>query len=1039
MRKFILLFVSLTVMSTQMMWAQSFRISGKVTAAEDHEPLIGASILQQGTTNGVITDIDGNYSLEIEGAQATLQFSYIGMKAVTKTVNTSSGVLNIALQSDTQLVDEVVVVAYGVRKKGTIAGSVSVVKGDIIENTPTASFDQALQGKSSGLTVLQNSGEPSSPATFQIRGTNSINAGTTPLFIMDGVAISADDFSSINPNDIESMTVLKGASAAALYGSRAANGAIMITTKKGKNDEKMKIDFTSNTTFSMPGVLPDFQNRYGQGWGFANSSLENGSWGPKLDGIDRVWGNVVDGEQLYKPYSAQKNNLKDFYETGVITDNSLAISGGKGKATYYMSYSNVVDNGILPGNSDRYRRNAISLKGSYEGKWLTSSANINYINRNTSTASSGQGYSVFNNLIQIPRDFSIVDMKDYTNKFYSPDNWYTPYGVINPYFNLNEDGNKYYEDRIFGNLELNGKILDCLTITWRIGGDLTNYRSKNWRAVMIPNGANTTDQKETGYVGERTGQSRELNSDLFANFNKQLSDDFHLSVLLGQNFNERYRKILNISVQGLDLPGFYNISNSATPPTKSSGSSLRRLMGIYGQIDLGFKNYLYLNVGARNDWSSTLPKDNNSFFYPTVGLSFVFTDAFESLKSFMSYGKVRASYGQTGNDVDPYMINGYYSEGKVTNPFGDGLKYPFGGVNAYSYGNIIGNPNLKSEMTKEYEVGLDLRFFQNRLGLDASFYNRETSDQIMPVDVTPSSGYTVQYMNLGSIRNRGVELTINAVPVKTKDFEWNLNFNWTLNRSKVVELGNGLEEFSIFGFADQGVSLLAIPGEPLGVFAGRGVMRDNNGNIVVDAESGLPKQSNKREIFGTSEYKYMMGVGSEFSYKDFTFGFNFDIRVGGLMYSRTKGTTFFVGNSPQTLYNDRQPFIVPGSVIEVENEDKTISYKENTTAIDHSYYDSYWNNNGGEFDRGDLIDKTYVKLKDIHLAYSFPTKWLSKANIKKIDLSVFAHNMWIWTPKSNNFVDPTVSNLGVDLQSEFGEFSASPSIKSVGFSIKASF
>ena len=243
---------------------------------------------------------------------------------------------------------------------------------------------------------------------------------------------------------------------------------------------------------------------------------------------------------------------------------------------------------------------------------------------------------------------------------------------------------------------------------------------------MIPDGANDTESIETGYVGERTGQRRELNSDVFANFNKQLSDDFHLNVLLGYNVNERYKKTLNVSVQGLDLENFYNISNSPNPAVKSSASSLRRLMGVYGQADLGFRNYLYLNVGARNDWSSTLPKDHNSFFYPTVGLSFIFTDAFEVLKNFMTYGKVRVSYGQTGNDVEPYMINGYYSEGTVSNPFGDGLKYPFAVVNAYSYGNIIGNPNLKPEMTKEYEVGLDLRFLQNRLGLDVTFYNRET-------------------------------------------------------------------------------------------------------------------------------------------------------------------------------------------------------------------------------------------------------------------------------------------------------------------------
>ena len=707
--------------------------------------------------------------------------------------------------------------------------------------------------------------------------------------------------------------------------------------------------------------------------------------------------------------------------------------------TYFMSYSNITDDGVLPTSADSYRRNSVSLKGSYKGQWVNSSAGLTYINRSTSTASSGQGYSVFNNLIQIPRDFSIVDMKDYKNKFYSIDNWYTPWGVINPYFNLNEDGNRYDEDRILGNLELSSAALfDCLTFTWRGGIDLSNYRNKSWRAVMIPNGTNPTEETETGYVGERTGQRRELNSDLYATFNKQLSDDFHLNVLFGQNFNERYTKSLDISVQGLDLPGFYDISNSPNSPIKKSKTTLRRLMGLYGQADLGFKNYLFLNVGARNDWSSTLPKQNNSFFYPTLGLSFVFTDAFESIKSVLPYGKVRIGYGQTGNDVDPYMIYGYYEPGTVTNPFGDGLIYPFNGVNAYTYGNTIGNPHLKAELSKEFEAGMDLRFLDNRIGVDLTYYNKRTTNQIMPVDISPSSGYTVQYMNLGCIRNRGIELMVNLVPVRVQDFEWHLGVNWTLNRSKVIDFGNELEEFSIYGFST-GNKLLAMPGQPLGVFVGYGTMKDSQGNIVVDSDTGIPLQSKEREIFGTSEYKYIMGINNEFAYKNISLGFNFDIRVGGLMYSRTKGTMFFVGNSPQTLYNDRQPFIVPGSVIQVKDESGKISYQENTTPVDYAHYDAYWYNNGGEFDKGNLIDKTHVKLRDLHLTYSFPKSLISKAYFSRLDLSFIAHNLFVWTPSSNTFVDPTVSNLGVDIKSEFGEFSAAPSLRNFGFSIKASF
>ena len=274
---------------------------------------------------------------------------------------------------------------------------------------------------------------------------------------------------------------------------------------------------------------------------------------------------------------------------------------------------------------------------------------------------------------------------------------------------------------------------------------------------------------------------------------------------------------------------------------------------------------------------------------------------------------------------------------------------------------------------------------------------------------------------------------VNLVPVRIKDFEWNMNVNWTLNRSKVVELGNGLDEYSIYGLSGS-TTLLALPGEPLGVFAGYGNAKDDNGNLIVDKKTGLPLKSTEREIFGTSEYKYMMGINNEFTYKDFSFGFSFDLRVGGLMYSRTKGTSYFVGNSPETLYNDRQPFIVPGSVNQLTDG----TYVENTTAIDHTKYDSYWNNNGGEYDRGDLIDKTYLKLRDVHLTYAFPDSWVSPV-FSRLNLSLIAQNLFIWTPKSNSFVDPTVSSFGLDIESEFGEFSSAPSTRTIGFSIKASF
>jgi len=1048
MKKRVMLILSCLFLSLGLVVAQTTRINGTVVDSNG-EPVISASVVVKGTTVGTVTDLDGKFSINVPDGNNTLVFTLVGMKTIEAKAASN---MNVVMQNDDRLLDEVVVTAIGIKRaEKSLAYTVSQVNSDELTKTGDKNVLGALSGKVAGLKISSSSGAPGASSRVVVRGFTSLTGSNEPLFVVDGVPLANNRMGSstsyldnnadygnaindINPNDIESVSVLKGASATTLYGSRAANGVIMITTKKGSAQDKVKIDFTSNTTLSRVGMLPTFQNRYGQGWGYQFSTLENGSWGPRLDGKDRLWGNIVDNEQLYKPYAAQKNNLRDFYDTGVQYDNSLAISGGQNKVTYYLSYSNVYSDGVIPTAADTYKRNSVALKGSYTDKWLTTSANVNYIRKSVNTPSSGQGYSVFNNLIQIPRDFSIVDMEDYHNKFYSIDNWYTPYSIINPYFSLNEDGNHAYEDRTYGDLNVSAKLTDFLTLSWRGGGDYTSYKTQSWRAIMIPNGTNTTDKKETGYVQEISGDRTEYNSDLVLTFNKNIGDDFNLSALAGHNINERRAKQQSISVQGLDLPNFYHISNSANTPTTTVVNSTRRLVGIYAQADLAYKNFLYLTIGGRNDWSSTLPKDNRSFFYPTAGLSFLFSDIIEPIKSVVNYGKVRIAYGQTGNDAPPYRVNSSLTRGNVTNPFGEGLKYPFNGVNAYTYYDIVGNQALQPEISKELELGFEIRMFNNRANLDVTFYNKETTDQIMEVPLPPSSGYGYQYMNLGKIRNRGVELSINLIPVQIKDFQWDLGFNWALNRSKLVELNDDIAEYSIYGFTN-GISLIATPGSPLGMFVGYGTMKDDKGNTVVNPANGLPYKSTERQTFGSSEQKYTMGIRNEFAYKDFSLGFSFDFRIGGLMYSRTKGTTLFVGNSPQTLFNDRQPFIVPGSV--VKNSDGT--YSENTKPINYVYYDSYWNDNGGMFDEGDLISKTSIRMQDLHFSYTVPSKLIKNTFIKKLNLSLIGQNLWIWTPKSNNFIDPMVSNMGTNIQSEFGEFSTTPSIRSFGFSLKATF
>lgn len=516
------------------------------------------------------------------------------------------------------------------------------------------------------------------------------------------------------------------------------------------------------------------------------------------------------------------------------------------------------------------------------------------------------------------------------------------------------------------------------------------------------------------------------------------------------NGNERRYNYFYAQVTNLTIPAFYNLNNSSEKPTVDQYQQLRRLMGAYGQIDLGWDNWAYLTMTARNDWSSTLPKGNRSFFYPGVTGSVIFSQFLTpEMQKIITFGKVRAAWGKTGNDANVYMTSSVFAQGGANTSGWGTSQFPFtnGNYNAYSVGNVLGSPTLSPEMTTEFELGLNMAFLQNRLSFDVSYYNRVSDKQIFSLAMDPASGYTAQNTNLGKIRNRGVEALISGTPIKTKDFKWDISLNWTLNRSKVISLPEELGGESVIYGLSGGTGLYAIVGQELGVFKAYTSQRDAEGHIIVEPvdpktgiSSGLPAKTTEQQIVGSMNSKYQMGISNTFSYKGVSLSFDFDIREGGLMYSRTKSVNYFVGNAIQTAYNSRHPFIVPNSVIQTGTDANGAPvYGENTYPLNATNLYNYWNNGADNYDADFLVDKSYVKLRSVVLSWDLPKAWLAKTFLSGVKISVFGNNLFLWTPSSNTFIDPESTSFGNDLSGNYGEYSANPSSRKIGFNVSVKF
>ena len=823
---------------------------------------------------------------------------------------------------------------------------------------------------------------------------------------------------------------------------RAANGVILITTKSGKQQTKgLGIEYNGGLQWESVMRLPQMQNEFGMGWNGDKTDDENGSWGPRFDGATLKYGTVYNNSQQIKSYLPIEDNMKDFFDTGFRYSNSVSFNGATDKSDYFVSFSQIKDDGIIPTSADSYRKYTFSGRGSHKINNLTFSSSMNYAYQKNNFVQTGQGFeNMYNSIMQTPRDIAIAELKDLDNPFNTPGYYYTPYSVMNPYYILNNHLNENESERFYGKFQADYDFLKWFKLTYRIGLDTSTAHHHTGMpnyAALFPDTPNWDSElsSETGYTARRTTRRREINQDVMLTFNMPV-DDFNINAVAGFNGNERSLNYLYSKVTNLTIPTYFNITNSAEIPTTSEYQWKRRLYGIYGQAELAWKNMLYLTLTARNDWSSTLPKENRSFFYPGVTASWIFSEMTKEQAPWLSFGKARVAWGKTGNDADVYMTDPYYTQGIFNSSGWADSKFPFSktGTNAYTVGNVLGSATLSPEMTTELEFGIQLAFLQNRISLDATYYNRTSDKQITQLSVDAASGYTAQNVNLGKIRNRGIELLVTLVPIRTKDFEWSLTWNYTKNNNKVLKLPEEMNgRASIYGFTG-GTGLYAIEGEEMGIFEAYVAKTNDQGQIIVD-KNGLPQNTDEMVKIGSINYDYMMGIGNSLRYKDFTLSFDFDIRQGGLMFSRTHDITYFTGNAIQTAYNNRNPFVVPNSVI--DNGDGT--YSENNIPLYGTTLYNYWNNGADAMGSGSLISKSYVKLRQVSFGWDLPKAWIAKTFLTGVHLSVFGNNLLMWTPSGNTFVDPEASSFGNDLTGNFGEYSSNPSSRKFGFNVNVKF
>ena len=1022
--------------------------SNKVTGIVNDEfgPVIGASVVEKGTSNGVVTDLDGKFSLNVKPG-ATLIISFVGYKQ--QEVKAGNAPLNIVLEEDSKMLSEVVVTALGIKRERKALGyGVAEVQGEALTKAKETNVINSMAGRVPGLVVTQTAGGASGSSRVILRGSTEMTGNNQPLYVIDGVPLDntnfgsagtyggfdlGDGISSVNPDDIESMSVLKGPAASALYGSRASHGVILITTKKA-NKDKVSVEYNGTLTFDTQlAKWDDVQQVYGMG---ANGtypinavSNTNMSWGAKADGTNML--KYFDGVE--RPYLIVPDNTSQFFRTGFTATNSAIIGVNNGKTGIRFTYTDMRNKDIVP--KTHMSRDIFNLRANTSAGKFDLDFSVNYTREDVKNrpALGDSKSNIGKNLMTLATTYDQAWLKSYqdANGEYANWNGMDPYNV-NPYWDVYKNSNSSKKDQFRFNGKVVWNITQHLKVQGTAGAELNWFTFEDYKAP-------TTPGYESGYLQNNNFRNRMYNFELLALYNNSWGN-FDFNATLGGNLYKVNNQTIVTTAKDMkirDVVALMSFNEVSVEPY----SYRKQINSIYGAVNLGWKHMLYFDATLRGDQSSTLPISNNMYIYPSFSGSFVFSELLK-LGDKLPYGKVRMSWAQVGSDTDPYQLGLVYTKSKFAYP-----GYTIG----YISNGTIPNKDLKPTKTNSFEMGLELKFLKNRIGLDFTYYSQLSKNQIMGMASSSTSGYGYRLINAGEIENKGVEIALNTRPIQTKDFSWDLNFNFSKNSNKVKKLVDDMDMFELEKATWLDVQVAAKVGENFGSIVGPDFQRNENGDILIDPSTGLPMYDKSNHVLGNASWDWTGGVYTNFSYKNISLSGVFDVKVGADLYSMSARAAHETGKSMATLegreawykseearqaagYAKDSPdwiptggFIAPGVI---DNGDGT--YRENDIIINP---EKYWMNVCRNAPSMFIYDNSYVKCREITLSYTLPKTWLKNV-IDGLTVSFVARNPFIvWKNIPNIDPDSNYNNT-TGMGMEYGSL---PSRKSYGFNINVKF
>ena len=1085
MKRLCVFLACLVLVGINLVQAQTVRITGTVTSSEDGMPIPGVSVVVKGTTTGGITNIDGKYELNVPAGSQTLMFSFVGMKTQEVEIGGRT-VVDVVLEPESVQVEEVVVTALGItRQKKALGYAVQDVQGDELAKVRTSNVIGALSGRVAGVQITTATGQMGGGSRIQVRGSTSLTGNNQPLYVVDGIPLDNSDYSSgatggggydmgnsggdINPDDIESISILKGASATALYGSRAANGVVMVTTKKAKLQGKKAIGVAVNSsvTFEQAAIYPEYQKLYGGGSGDFFSFDQGGHTYLYPDfSTDESWGNAYDKNTMVlmwnsfdewdtehymveRPWVYPKNDYTTFFRTGVSYQNNIQINGGNENGAFRLSYTNNNTDGIYPNSS--MKRNTVSFSGTGKfSKKLDSWINVNYL-INEATGRPATGYDDKNPVQKmwqwIHTSIDYKELKAYKNPDGSQRTWNridwnnpTPMYTDNPYWSMYENYQNDRRDRVYGNFGLNYQILPWIKWTGRMGVDY--YEQRMFQRSAVGSQAQSFYSEDLRTVNERTLET-------FFTVDKRVAEDkIGVSAILGANqYDRKYWRNGGYTDGGLVIPKLYALSNSSNLAIGYDYNSWKRINSLYGNFTFDYNRMVFAEFSVRNDHSSTLPKDNRSYMYYSANLSFIASEL-EFLKSmsFLSFAKIRAGYAKVGNDTDPYSIADYYNSNT-----------PFGSDTRLNLPTSMANKNLKPEETSSWEVGGEFKFLMNRLSLEVSYYNKVTKNQIIPIQVSASTGFASFYTNSGQMTNTGLEISVGGTPLKIGDFQWDINLNVATLTNTVDEISKkyGLTYLSLGG-APFKVQIGAFEGQTYPIIYGTDYVKDDKGNKMVSPVNGRILASGIKPL-GQVNPKMTGGITNSFTYKGFDMSILIDMQKGGHIYYLSNTWGMYSGILKESArknefgVNIREPITADetsggwlyDAVYGRLNADGTTSYLDATGAVVSEPVKNTRRVSGGRYcwdyysraDAQSVFKTDFYKLREVRLGYTIPEKYTGP--IKGLRVSVFGRNLACWGQENKHFDPEYLQMAGSNAQGSEGGYL--PSTRTFGFGLNFNF